>query len=127
MADWTFPYFELEFEYPDDQKRIKLGQGYTLATKAYGPLERVYTLKMTGLQWFLDAAGDVDRTQATDRNIALVMDFYEAQRMDGEWTIDLPGHGTKTVRFNKPLKIPASMKGGAGVLPEFEIELIEVP
>lgn len=127
MADWTFPFFETELEYPDDQKRIKLGQGYTLTVQPFGPIERKFILTMNGMQRFLDSAGDVDKTIQADRNMDALLEFYEAKRLHTEWTIDIPAFGTRTVRFNRPLKMPKMMVGGFGVFPEFEIELIEVP
>lgn len=125
MATFNFPFHPAPaVEYPDDQKRIKLGNGWTQVVKPLGPLERVLKLEFEGLQYFLDGSGNLDETVNPTRNAYALEKFYETHRLDGEFTYPWDGRGNLTVRFNKPLRMP--QPGKNGVVPKVEIELIEV-
>lgn len=126
MAVFDFPFHVAPaVQYPDDQTKVKLGRGWTHVAKPFGPIERVLKLKMRGMQFFLNGSNQLDASVNPQRNAYALEQFYETHRLHGEFTYPWDGRGNLTVRFNKPLQLPEPL--GNGVLPDFEIELIEVP
>jgi hypothetical protein len=126
METFDFPFFgSPTVEYPDDQKRLKLGRGYTFVTKPLDPIERIFKLNMTGMQWHVDQSGNVDATVDPQTNARALEIFYETHRLHGEFWFPRPGYGNVRVRFSKPLQMPQP-EGNKGVIPAFEIELMEV-
>jgi hypothetical protein len=127
MDTFDFPFHTVVVRYPDDQKRIKLGFGYTFAVQPFGPIERNFLLTLTGMQWFFDTEGVIDRTATPQRNIAFLIDFYETQRLNGEFLYTPPGFAECVVTFAGPLEILAALPGGMGVLPDLAVQLVEHP
>lgn len=111
-------------DYPDDTKRISIGSGYTFAADPVIPVYRTIRLMMYGLEWFLDASGAIDNATEAHRNAQALAEFYEEHRLNRTFKYDLDGEGLINVRFNDPLKLPR-VEGNRGVLPPFEITLVE--
>lgn len=127
MATFDFPFHTCRIKFPDDQARVRFGRNFAFASDPVVPPQRTFVLKMSGLQWTTDATGQVIVGSDLQRDALTFYNFYLAHRLSKTFDYPVPGFPTVKARFNKPLDIPEAEKGGFGVIPEFEIELIEVP
>lgn len=123
----TFDFYHLApvIKFPDDQIRVKFGRNFTFTTDPLNPPERVFVLMMTGLRWSTNASGIAVNGPEAKICAKRFYDFYLSKRMHLSFDYDLPGFGVLKVRFNKPVELPSAIPGGTGVLPDFEVELIE--
>ena len=120
-------FFQFDTEYPDSGVRIQFGNSYTFAAPPDAPDQRIFKIMLQGMQYFLDVDGEIDRTVKPERNMAKFEDFYLLNKLWDSWTFPHPVYGDVQVKFHKPLMIPKGIKKGGGVLPDFEIQLVEQP
>lgn len=127
MSVFPCSYFTVSTRYPESGIRINLGRSYQFDVPPEAPDQRIFTVTVQGLTWFTNADGTVNRTTNPGRNIAVLEDFYRDRRRALAFTFNHPAEGAIQVKFNRPLEIPSPISGGSGVLPDVEVELIEVP
>lgn len=125
----TFPaqYFRYSVQYPNSGIRIQLGRSYQFDTPPEAPDQRVIILKVQGMQYFLDAAQVLTATPEPERNLLVLENFYTAHRLAKSFLLNHPIYGAIECKFNRPLNIPEGIAGGNGTVPEFDVELIEIP
>lgn len=127
MAVFPATFFRFSTKYPDSGSRIQFGRSYQFDTPPESPDQRIFLIKLMGMQYFLTAGQALDRTIKPERNLALLEDFYNAHKRATEFTLNHPVYGAVVCKFNRPLEIPEGIPGGNGLVPEFEVELIEIP
>ena len=128
MAErFDFPYHTFRTIYPESGTRVQFGKGYVFAARPDSPVQRRFVLKMTGMQYFVGENDEIDTETMPQRNMGRLQAFYEEHELWKSFVYPHPVLGDVLVKFNKPLDIPEGIIGGNGVLPEFEIELIEQP
>ena len=127
MAVFPVTHFSYSTTYPESGTRVQLGQSYQFDTPPEAPDQRIFTLSLAGMAYFVDASDRIDRAYAPWRNLAVLEDFYNVHKRAIEFTLQHPVYGSVQVKFNRPLQIPTGIKDGNGVVPEFEVELIEQP
>lgn len=127
MATFPAKYFLTSTKYPDSGTRIQMGRSYTFNAPSASPDLRIFTLTLAGMQYFLDGAGAIDLTVHTDRNMAVLDEFYRDHQTHLSFDFNHPVYGTLQCKFNRPLEIPNGLPGGNGVVESFSVELIEIP
>jgi len=125
----TFPclYFLSSTRYPQSGVRIQLGNSYQFNTPPEAPDQRIFVLKLAGLQYLVTEQGQIDTVSKPERNMAVLELFYNQHKLAYSFIFNHPVYGPVTCKFNKPLEIPDGIVGGNGVLSELTVELIEEP
>lgn len=127
MADFDFPYhLTPKTVYPETNSQIEMGNGYVFASRPSAPPKRMFTLTFPLMKYYVDGAGNIDKTQNPQLNMAVLDDFYKTHETWKSFTYDHPVYGVLQVRFKKPLEIPEGVKGGSGAVNQLQIELVEV-
>lgn len=127
MATFPVTHFLHSVRYPESGQRMQLGRSYMHTSDDPAPDQRLFTLTLTGMQFFCDDNGDLDDSQEVPRNMLVLEDFYLEHKLHKSFDFDHPFYGTLLCKFNKPLEIPEGIPGGDGILEEIKIELIEIP
>lgn len=127
MATFPAQYYTYATRYPQSGPRVELARSYTWSAEPDSPDARVFLLTLAGMQYFLDGSDLPDRTTQTGRNLWVLEDFYTEHRLWKSFTLAHPVYGNLTCKFNRPLEVPEGISGGNGVVPPFEVELIEQP
>ena len=127
MAIFPCTYYTFATKYPNTGVRVTLGRSYQYDMMPLAPDQRIFLLKLQGMQYFVDQNGDIDTIYAPERNMAVLEAFYNTHKTATEFTLNHPLYGAVQCKFNTPLDIPDGLLGGGGVLPPFDIELIEIP
>jgi hypothetical protein len=128
MADFPAIYYGVpSTKYPESGSRVQLSNSYMFTAKANSPDQRIFTVTLEGMCYFLDDAGDLTSSTNRSRNMAVLEDFYLTHKLNGSFNFNHPVYGTVVVKFNRPLEIPEGIPGGSGVLYAFTVELIEQP
>lgn len=129
MLTFDFPYHLVpETDYPDSSVRVSFGRSWIFTAPPDAPDQRTFTLSFTGFKYYVDENGNIDHTtNANINNMAALEDFYQQVRLYDIFIYPHPVYGNVNVRFKDPLKVPKGVKGGDGVLEDFQISLIEVP
>lgn len=125
----TFPpkYFRFSTSYPVSGTRIQLGRSYQFDAPPEAPDQRIFKLKLQGMKYFVDGLGVLDTLNYPERNMGNLEAFYNAHKLAKPFHLGHPLYGMVKVKFNKPFQIPEGIAGGDGAIPEFEVELIEIP
>lgn len=125
----TFPatFFAFSTRYPESGTRLELGRSYLYTQAPDAPDQRLFTLSLQGMCYFLDQEGAPDLLTQLGRNMFVFEDFYLAHRLHKSFLFQHPLYGETTCKFNQPLQTPEGVTGGGGVLPTFNVELIEIP
>jgi hypothetical protein len=130
MDTFNFPNHRFSTKYPDNGIRVQFGKSYTFAAAPDSPDQRTWVLKFAGFKYYLDGAGALDvTTNASRNNLGTLEAFYKEHGTWKSFTYPHPNPavGAVAVRFDKPLEIPDGIAGGDGMVPEFDVTLIEVP
>ena len=125
---FDFPYATFAERYPTGGAVVQSGTSYQFATPPQGPPARVFTLSFDGMGWLLNpTTGVLDATVNPQFNVAALRAFYQQVQLSGLFYLDHPIDGLITVRFAKPLDIPAVRKGAPfNTVKSFQLEMIEV-
>lgn len=125
----TFPITMFRFgtKRPETGQRMQLGGSYVYTEPPSGPIQRVFELKIPGLQYFLDQAGLLDLTQEVHRNMAVLEAFYEEHQLHKSFLFDHPVYGQITCKFNAAMPTPQGIPDGNGMVEDLDINLIEIP
>lgn len=127
LQTFNFPYHNVgDIEYPQNTTKFDLGGGYFFAEEPVDPIARTFKIEMTGMQYYLDSNGAIDSTSNPTMNIMKLIEFYEAHGVHQEFNYSHWAFGTLKVKFKTPLKVPKP-EGNTGIIPDFTIELQEVP
>jgi hypothetical protein len=127
MAIFPCTYFTYATRYPESGARIQFGNSYTFAAGPTAPDQRIFTLTLPGMQYFVDQNGDIDLITEGNRNMAVLESFYNTHKLHLVFDFNHPVHGLIQCRFNRPLEVPEGIPGGNGVLEDVTVELIEIP
>lgn len=120
-------YFRYRTAYPESGTRIQLGNSYQFDSPPDSPDQRIFTLMLQGMTYFVDASDALDRLYEPSRNLALLEDFYNTHKRATPFILEHPVYGQVVCKFNRPLNIPEGISGGSGLVDIIEVELIEVP
>lgn len=123
---FNYPNHKFSTKYPEGT-RIKLGGGYDYTPEPSAPDQRIFSLKFESMRWFTYANGVVDRVSNATINLGHLENFYQQNRMHGEFTYPHPVYGNVICKFARPLEIPVGKSSGNGWVEGFEVELVEVP
>jgi hypothetical protein len=125
---FNFPYHKVRTEYPESTTNIQFGKNWVFPIKPNAPDQRTFVLTMRGMQYFLNGVDPLpDPTIVPERNAKALSNFYETHQQWDTFIYPHPVYGNITCRFKNPLRLPEGIDGGTGLLPEFEIVLIEEP
>lgn len=124
---WDFPYFTHSTEYPENSGSVKMGNGYTFTTAPIGPPQRTFRLKLEGMRWRIASNHTRDAFTNPHLNLARLENFYKNVQLWRSFWFPHWFDGYVLVRFARPLRIPEGIKGGNGLVPTIEIDLIEQP
>ena len=127
MAVFPCEYFTYTTKYPESGTRVQLGGSYMFTAPPSAPDQRIFTLTLGGMQYFLNTNGSINRSTKPERNMAVLEDFYADHRLYLTFDFLHPVYGGIKCKFNRPLEVPRGMAGGNGVLEAFDVELIEIP
>jgi hypothetical protein len=126
----TFPfsYHKVGTKEPNNSFQLQFGNSYVFTATPDSPDQRVFTLNFTGMQYYVADDGSIDATtNANINNMAALYAFYKAHRLHATFIFPHYVFGNVNCKFSKPLEIPAGLPGGAGVLPDFQLEMTEQP
>lgn len=127
MAVFPATYFTLATRYPRSGERITLGKSYQFDVQSFFPDQRTFILNLQGMAYFLNLSGQMDLAKEPGRNLQVLENFYQQHRLSQSFTFNHPTLGAIECKFNNPLEIPAGIRGGNGLVPDFDVELIEIP
>lgn len=127
MAVFPAKYFTFQTKYPNSGTRIQLGNSYMYTAPPIVPDQRIFILNLQGMTYFTNSNGTINTTTQPERNMAVLEQFYLDHKLYMTFEFAHPVYGTVTCKFNRPLEIPEGVPGGSGMLPTFEVELIEIP
>lgn len=127
MAVFPATYFTQGTRYPETGQRIRFGNSYSFTTPAVAPDQRVFMLKLQGMQYFLQANGTLDLTTEPGRNLGVLEAFYNTHKLHMEFDFPHPVYGTVVCKFLRPFEIPEGIKNGNGMIDVIEVELEEQP
>lgn len=120
--------FLFETQYPESGTRLQLGNSWTFTAPPDAPDQRIFKLTLQGLRFYVEEDGTtIDTDTEPTRNAGRFDAFYQRHRLWKSFTFNHPQFGPLEVKFHKPLNLPKGIKGGNGLLPEFDIELVEQP
>ena len=125
---FDFPYATFAEKFPSNGLSVQAPNGYQFSTPPQGPPIRVFTLSFEGMGWLINpATGEYDSTYNPHWNIAALRAFYQQVQLYGIFYYPHPVDGLITVRFARPLDIPAVRKGAPfNTVKTFQVELVEV-
>ena len=127
LETFNFPFHSVgAIEYPTNTTIYELGGGYQYGQIPVDPTARTFKITMTGMKYYLQSNGAIDTTSEPTTNIYTLDQFYQTHGIHTAFNYPHWFYGTLKVKFARPLKIPQP-EGNQGVLPPFDIELIEVP
>ncbi len=127
MAVFPATYFSVQTKYPESGTRVQLGNSYLYTAPPLAPDQRTFTVRLQGMAYFVNSNGTINTTTETGRNMAVFEAFYNEHKLYLSFDFPHPVYGTLTCKFNRPLEIPDGVAGGSGMLPTFDVELIEIP
>lgn len=127
MATFPAKYFTFGTRYPETGSRMTLGRSYMYTAADPAPHQRTFQLTLQGMQYFLDAGGALDATVHLDRNMLVLENFFLTHRLNKSFDFEHPVYGTLVCKFGAPLEVPEGIQGGNGLLPEFQVDLLEIP
>lgn len=131
LQTFDFPYHGAPSDqYPESSNVVQFGKGYRYVTTPRGPDQIIFTLSFPGMFWYVQSNGTIDRSLNENRNMAALIDFYEAHRMHQYFLYNHPSRGEIRVRFYKPLVVPKTMRSDSrrmGVTEPFDVQLIYEP
>lgn len=119
-------YFKFSTKYPVSGTQLQLGRSYQFTSPPQAPDQRVINLKLLGMCYFSGWNG-IDLNEQPGRNMGVLEEFYNEHKLAFKFIFNHPVYGRLICRFNKPLEIPEGISNGFGNLPDFEVELIEIP
>lgn len=100
--------------------------GWTFTSRPTVPYQRRYKLTLHGMRWYTDqATGLWDVTTNPNFNARLLEQFYETHETWDPFNFPHQHFGTLLVRFNAPVTVPAGAANSGGLIPAFELQLIE--
>ncbi len=121
---FNFPYHRFRIDYLVNSSSVKFGNAYESTSKPNAPAQRQFTLNMIGMRWVSSNGKTISRTRTPLINAAALEDFYRSHQLYGKFYYNLPTETAILVRFKDVLKLPY-VEGNTGVLPEFEVSLLE--
>lgn len=127
MAVFPCEFFTFTTKYPESGTRIQLGGSYMFTAPPAAPDQRIFTLTLTGMQYFVNTNGTINTTLNISRNMAVLEQFYNDHKTYLTFDFNHPVLGVVKCKFNRPLEIPKGIPGGNGVLEAFDVELVEMP
>jgi hypothetical protein len=107
--------------------RIQMGNSYTYTAPPTAPDQRLFTVALSGMQYFVDTNGAIDLVTDLSRNMAHLDSFYNDHKLYLSFDFNHPIYGLVKCKFNRPLEIPNGVQGGNGLVEGFSLELIEMP
>lgn len=127
METFIFKFHTQSTEYPEGFT-AKLGNSYQYAAEPSSVDQRLFKLSFETMFYYTGANGvTLSALKFPEINMLVLENFYRFHRMWRSFTYPHPIYGNLVARFNKPLMVPAGVKGGQGSLQAFGLELIEQP
>lgn len=126
MENFPAKYFRFTTQYPESGVRVQLGRSYQFDAPPEAPDQRIFTLKLLGMAYFVDENG-LDLATSTGRNLGVLEAFYNRHKTAKSFLLEHPLYGQVECKFNRPLAISEGIAGGDGLVADLEVELIEIP
>lgn len=99
--------------------------GWDFTSKPSVPYRRKFRLKISGMRWRLNGAGNaLDVTTDPFFNAGRLLAFYQARQNWDTFTYPHEYLGNITVKFAEKLDLPEAIQNSNGLIPDFEITLI---
>lgn len=117
----------VDTQYPETGNKMKLGGGYTFASKASAPPQRRFRVSIEGLRIYQNGDGSINDTINPTTNVAVFDKFYRDHELSEEFYYNHPWRGQVLVRFADPVTVPDPIVGGSGLIPAFDFVLEEQP
>lgn len=129
MTDtFNFPFHQVAEDNPVPGTSVQFGQAYQFNSGPTAPLQRMFTLTMSGMRVYTNDDGTIDgSTNTRNDNMKVFYDFWQAHYLHVSFVYVHPLHGSMLCRFGQPLKLPTPTPGGYGIYPDFQVQLIEQP
>lgn len=127
MATFPATYFTVQTKYPQSGSRVQLGNSYLYTAPPLAADQRIFNVKLQGMTYFVGSDDFLDYTVQLGRNMAVLEQFYLDHKLYLTFQFNHPVYGVVNCKFNQPLQIPEGIPGGSGMLPTFEVELVEIP
>lgn len=126
----TFPFtsFTVQTRYLPSGSSLQFGSGYTFTSAPDAPIQREFTLNLSGYKYFQNLDGTIDyTTNATLNNIGALEQFLAPKGQWDPFLFEHPIYGPVVVLVSVPLQIPKGLPGGNGVVDDLQITLLEQP
>jgi hypothetical protein len=128
MEIFDFPYHRVSTKYPANSTQVGFGGSYIWSAEPDAPPQRSFTLKIGGFKYYTAGDGSLDvTTNAAINNLGTLEAFYQEHQLWKTFIYPHPTYGNLNCKFNQPLEIPDGTPGGDGVVPEFDLTMIEQP
>jgi hypothetical protein len=128
MDTFNFPAHLVSTKEPANSFRMSFGGAYVFTAAPDAPDQRVFTLYFTGMQYYQNSDGSIDSTtNAAINNMAALYTFYKAHKLHITFIYPHPIFGNITVKFKDPLEVPKGIRGGTGVVEDFQMTMEEAP
>ncbi len=123
---WDFcPKSMVVQELPPEPPKATSFNGWEFSSKPSVPYRRTFKVKVSGLRWYLNGAGNaLDVSTAPTFNAGRLLDFYRIRQTWDTFTFPHEYLGNITCKFAAPVVIPPGMENSNGLVPEFEITLV---
>lgn len=112
-------------ELPPEEPSAISFNGWEFTSAPATPYRRGFLVKLHGLRWYLNSAGDaLDVTTDPEHNAGRLQNFYRTNRQYGTFDLDHEYLGTIVCRFSAPVTIPAALPNSDGLVEALEVKLL---
>lgn len=112
-------------EIPPEQPEVRSLNGWDYTVKPAVPYRRKFSLKLSGMRWVLNEAGDgLECNIDPHNNAGRLLKFWQDHLNHTPFTYKHEYLGNLQVRFAGSVNIPKSIGNSGGLIPEFEITLV---
>lgn len=126
MDLFDFDYHTFSTKYPENPTRMQLGNSYMYTATPTAPDQRIITLYFSSMKMYTDPlTGVPDFTTNPAINFNRLEKFYQDHRQHVSFNYQHVVYGLLVVKFNKALETPKA--GLHGLMPDFSVELLEIP
>lgn len=108
-----------------EEPEIKDFNGWSYTPTPYLPYRRSFIVKLEGLRWYLNDAGDnLDTIIDPEHNAGRLEAFYMVHRMHKPFNFNHEYLGSLELRFEKPVSVPEAIGNSGGLIEAFELQMV---
>lgn len=127
MESWEWNYFTFGEAYQPNNSTQTFGGGWEFAAAPDRPHQRIFTVKIPTVRYYMTSSGVMDITTSPELNLGRLKKFYERHSCYKPFIWTHPAEGNLKVRFKTPPEFPPGLPGGNGWIESFEVKLLELP